>query len=1162
MMMCLNGRQKIMYSDFLSVNRSFQNSVNLQLDLDNEKKIDEYIITGDICTVLKRYFLTFLGYNKDRSTVLAGPYGKGKSFLVLVLTYLVSFKNKKSDVYQRLLQRIGDIDKELVQLIKEFREEKNYRLLPVVINSNYDDLNQSFRVALDNARRENQLDNIAPESTFKLCVKRIDDWEKSDDLKERLITQCGKTNLSLSKLKEELKDYSLTAYKNFKDLYSCRSMGLEFNPLINNDVLSAYRDTLQKLSDDKKQGFTGIFLVFDEFSKFISQSNNISKDLKLVQDFAELANRSVENEQLDFCCITHKSLTLYSNEVSKKSVDSFKTVEGRFKEIRFNRSRDQNYQLISGAIKKNDINKLNSACLKFKELYSKLVDSNIFSRSTDYKLLFEGCFPLNPLSTFALINISEKVAQNERTLFTFISDTEENSLNSFIRKNSSGLRNRDSIYDYFSPLMHNDGDKDIHDIWVRAEAVLSVISDQLERKIIKSLAVIRMIKDYARLSPNADNIALALVCKTDKIEMVLSQLVEAHLVKKDAGHGLYSFAPSHSKEIDEEINVTIKTKQNLRKPARILNEINQHKFIIPRQYNEEHKITRYFRSYFISEEDLLKLDSFSTIFDEEFSDGLVLNVLPAIDTFDSKKIQRKIKAIQDSRVLARIPSKPFPTYLELSLQKIEALILLKASGKGQDLFGGEVSLLIDDLNEEIEADISDLFGTSSSLITSDGKTSEGTLLPSLLTDAMNRTFTKAIDINNELINKENISSQYRNAVTQLTDWWLSDAMQFSFSETSPEGLINSTVISEFKSLKPNAKALCDKIIDILKSNKSTPIKRLSNRMSEKPFGVRKGIQIFFLGYAIKVVHRNALVLKLQNQELQINGDNLLTAIYSKSDKYVLYFSKSTASQNTFIEHRCSLYGTKFSQDGSSTLYSLANKMKDFFLGLPSIIRNLGKNNNFIGIDEQIIVYKTPFLQFNINPYESIVLNAKKDFETFENAYTSISKFYNGWKRVFSGFKLQIINCIKDSFDISEEDNLKTSLEKWKRVNIPNNGHLILKDESLLILKSLDSDLFNDESIAESICHACTGLYIEDWNKDYKEEIKDKLASFISDIKNAKPVQLDDPLIHSIRNDKNYTFTPRGLLLKNSISSSFEEYGDSVSKEEKIRVLTERIKSLE
>ena len=62
--MSMNGRQNNMYNDFLSVNHSFQNSVNLQLDLGNERKIDEYIITGDICNVLKKYFLTFLGHNK------------------------------------------------------------------------------------------------------------------------------------------------------------------------------------------------------------------------------------------------------------------------------------------------------------------------------------------------------------------------------------------------------------------------------------------------------------------------------------------------------------------------------------------------------------------------------------------------------------------------------------------------------------------------------------------------------------------------------------------------------------------------------------------------------------------------------------------------------------------------------------------------------------------------------------------------------------------------------------------------------------------------------------------------------------------------------------------------------------------------------------------
>ena len=109
--------------------------------------------------------------------------------------------------------------------------------MPVVINSNYDDLTQSFRVSLDDAMRDYKLNDIAPDSTFKLCVKRIEAWEKDKNLKERLDTQCGQTTISLSKLKEGLKDYSLKAYKSFKDLYSCMSMGLEFNPLVNDDIL-------------------------------------------------------------------------------------------------------------------------------------------------------------------------------------------------------------------------------------------------------------------------------------------------------------------------------------------------------------------------------------------------------------------------------------------------------------------------------------------------------------------------------------------------------------------------------------------------------------------------------------------------------------------------------------------------------------------------------------------------------------------------------------------------------------------------------------------------------------------------------------------------------------------------------------------------------------
>ena len=44
------------------------------------------------------------------------------------------------------------------------------------------------------------------------------------------------------------------------------------------------------------------------------------------------------------------------------------------------------------------------------------------------------CYPLHPVSTFILPRLSERVAQNERTLFTFISATGESTLSAFFEE--------------------------------------------------------------------------------------------------------------------------------------------------------------------------------------------------------------------------------------------------------------------------------------------------------------------------------------------------------------------------------------------------------------------------------------------------------------------------------------------------------------------------------------------------------------------------------------------------------------------------------------------------------------------------------------------------------------------------------------------------------
>ena len=80
------------YTDYVSTNQGFQTSVNLELDLIDKDKIKGYIPTEQSVKSLGTFLHSYY-YEKDtqnRASVLIGPYGRGKSHLLLVLTALTS----------------------------------------------------------------------------------------------------------------------------------------------------------------------------------------------------------------------------------------------------------------------------------------------------------------------------------------------------------------------------------------------------------------------------------------------------------------------------------------------------------------------------------------------------------------------------------------------------------------------------------------------------------------------------------------------------------------------------------------------------------------------------------------------------------------------------------------------------------------------------------------------------------------------------------------------------------------------------------------------------------------------------------------------------------------------------------------------------------------
>ena len=82
--------------DIISFNKGFKSGINLYLSLNKEEKIRSYIPTASSLRILDDYLQAAL-QNKEQATLLIGPYGKGKSHLLLVLLAILSMERNEKN---------------------------------------------------------------------------------------------------------------------------------------------------------------------------------------------------------------------------------------------------------------------------------------------------------------------------------------------------------------------------------------------------------------------------------------------------------------------------------------------------------------------------------------------------------------------------------------------------------------------------------------------------------------------------------------------------------------------------------------------------------------------------------------------------------------------------------------------------------------------------------------------------------------------------------------------------------------------------------------------------------------------------------------------------------------------------------------------------------
>lgn len=211
---------------------------------------------------------------------------------------------------------------------------------------------------------------------------------------------------------------------------------------------------VQAAASQRRRRKAGILLVIDELGKFLEYAslNPDDADVFVLQQLAEAAARS--EVPVLFLTVLHSGFADYLPPDEELRRTEWQKVQGRFQDVPFQLPAEQVLELVGSAIQQPARGRLQSS---WKAELDSILQSADFIEAADrlsHPELLRKCFPLHPLAATLLWPLfRSKGAQNERSLFGFLSSDEPLGFMDFLRTADAtadppGLYRLPQLYDY------------------------------------------------------------------------------------------------------------------------------------------------------------------------------------------------------------------------------------------------------------------------------------------------------------------------------------------------------------------------------------------------------------------------------------------------------------------------------------------------------------------------------------------------------------------------------------------------------------------------------------------------------------------------------------------------------------------------------------------
>lgn len=1157
-------------SEIVKLSPGYKSAVHVEHDMENYEKVSAYIPTEIGSQCLESVAKSLNPECKERSFLITGTYGTGKSHLAIVLANLLKHEGLSRHL-DPVMDKIQNKWHQRYELIKQYRTEvENKPFLVVTLYRDEGRINDALLRKLDDVLLIRGLHDILPDTVFTAALKRIEqvrnDYPDALNKLKKIIEEEGL--VSLEQFENRLRNYEKAAFEIFLEIHPLFSHGSNFHHHQNIKAKDVYISAAKKL---KEKGFAGIAVLWDEFGGYLERNLEEPKgDESLeLQEFAEACNDSYLNkegiklftfliahrEMPEYLALAHAKMIHVKSDEEKKSIQSeIQKIQGRFRrDIRMKTSDTETFDLIDHVI----INQKDMPLwqtIKRKGIFDiwadKCTDVKIFpefNRESILNTIIEGAYPLHPVTTCCLPKLSEKVAQNERTLFQFLCKDEPNGVFEFIKnpvEDKDGKLNTitvDKLMDYFKEEIRRCDREQIKKIWKEyhyAEGLLLNLPD-LYNKIAKVIAIFNMSSspsEGVKFSATPEFIAFSL--NEDKedvleaLEAMSSKTNIDRILTKNNIDDTYRFYGAGTVDIDNEIEKIMTERVSTINPIKILDRMESQEetklwdildlpySIEPKSYNDDFKMNR---KIDIKPVDLKKLESFKIINDGT-QDGILLLFLSEIESEIKKVIEiLNINNLRDPRILIAIPKQPIQ-FTNL-VRRYGALKILRQERK--ELFGSsapyedEWNYKNEECRELMKKVLSPLINPEKNMMDYywkgellKGITSQARL-EKLASDMMGEAYPNTpIVARNELkeIDGNDTFKKFRKPVIDnlLKDDGANQLGSEKSLELLPKGLPRTAtkdVINVLKNnnvlLKKQGVWVVEKPINNISMAKifdtvdtfilscrmpGKPASFLIQALLSPPFGIRRRSLPVILAVPLR---KYVLQGNLTFKDIDKIDSELIEAIVANPERYTIVYTEVGERQKAIVDGMCKVFEIDAVGEPGERLISLKEKVVTWWQALPTFARKTS------GISEKAdLIRKIVFIPLANEPCDE-----KPIF--FENLPKSI------------GFG-DVINNSFENLQNQIQDKIKPVKDEFESITIKLNDKILTSfsevfggksnDNPIQVISQWHDKLGKKGDIIES---GDAGKLLETCRKLKEKGDTSTLVDFVTQVTGSKPENWND-----------------------------------------------------